>query len=361
MGGLPQKIVISISLHPRMLGLALLGFALQYFLVKEMNDPFAAKAVLGISHFLLLAVIVVNRRNLGFLVVGLGFALNLIAIYGNGGLMPIAPQAVVNHGLAGSNTELVEGSRFGAKNVLLDPASTRFYVLSDRIPTTFPRPFLVSVGDIVALAGLGIILAGQIAALARKDSAPVPDRTSPAPGHRRWLRMASRWRSRVLNAHAAMQETRFLEEWQEHWLKLTGAIRSYVTAESTAGRQAAERQFARERTWLLSRRWRFNDVWRPYQHWSGGSAIGRWHPLDPRQLVFWGPSDPYAGIYEGNSIAAVVSYGQVRSEQDMQLLMEALDLLDREVAHIFANSQRKGRGKAIQGGSITSHGSEALP
>lgn len=78
--------------------------------------------------------------------------------------MPVAPDAVRTMGFADSSDDLRTGERIGAKNVLLAPGDTRFYVLSDRIPTTKPRPRLYSVGDAVIAGGL-VLAIGEVAIL----------------------------------------------------------------------------------------------------------------------------------------------------------------------------------------------------
>ena len=93
-------------------------------------------------------------------IVAFGLILNLVVIYGNGGLMPIAPEAV--RAMELSSHELRIGERFGAKNVLLHPEDTRFYGLSDRFQATLPRPMLYSAGDVVLLLGLILTLTGTV-------------------------------------------------------------------------------------------------------------------------------------------------------------------------------------------------------
>ena len=147
---------------PKYMWLAILAFGLQFLIVKELSDPVSAKLVLGVSHVLLGLCVVRNWRRLGFLIIGIGLALNLVVIYANGGLMPVAPEAVWTMRLADSPDDLRTGERIGAKNVLLAPDDTRFYALSDRIPTTTPRPRLYSVGDAVIAGGL-VLAIGEVA------------------------------------------------------------------------------------------------------------------------------------------------------------------------------------------------------
>lgn len=108
------------------------------------------------SYVLLLAFIVLNWRRVGFVVVGVGVVLNLLAIVTNGGLMPVSPAAMERAGLQDELVGVDSGDPLPlSKNVLLDESDTNFQWLSDRIPWDSPGPVpLLSVGDIVVVIGL---------------------------------------------------------------------------------------------------------------------------------------------------------------------------------------------------------------
>ena len=142
--------------------LAILAFGIQFLGVKELSAPAGAKLLLGLSYLLLALCVLRNRRLRGFQIIAVGLVLNLLVIYSNGGFMPAEPEAVRSIGLADASTELVPGERFGAKNVLVERDDTRLYLLSDRIPTKWPRPLLYSVGDAVLVGGLVLTL-GMVA------------------------------------------------------------------------------------------------------------------------------------------------------------------------------------------------------
>lgn len=328
--------------RPRALALAVVGFALQFFVVKELNDPFIAKTVLGLSHFCLIAVIILNRRNIGFLVVGLGLALNLTAIYANGGLMPIAPKAVVDMGLARANGTLAEGAKFGAKNVILDPADTRFYALSDRIPLTFPRPLLASIGDFVTLSGLAMIASGQLAGLLVRSKGNTSHRLTRRSRRGLITSYRHQWRQKLANYSSHWREEQFLREWQRHWLTLSWAIQQHLREGTARSRIAAEERFSRERIWLLRNRWKFSDSWVTYSSWHRRSRIGLWQPLDPRELLVCAPSDPYANVYEKGDIASIMARGQVRCGDDRRFVGEAFRLLDEELEHLIGTFAARG-------------------
>ncbi|MBI4311742.1 MAG: DUF5317 domain-containing protein [Chloroflexi bacterium] len=338
------------SLQPRAIWLALAAFALQFFVVKEIDSGLAARLVLGLSHILLLAVVFLNRRQIGFLVVGLGLLLNLTAVYANGGLMPMSPAAAFSLELPGAHPGLVEGARFGAKNVLLAPEHTRFYFLSDRLPTRFPRRLLYSVGDAVILGGLGLLVATALWSVARPASGQQAGSRrrgqAPRPGALR--KGAGALAFKVQESVRRQQEASFLRVWRSHWQALTDAVSAHLTAGGIEEEQTAEQAFARERSWLLSHRWRFADAWLPYSRWERVLPAGPWSPLDPRQIVLAAP-DPFAALYDQACIVSALALAQVRTAQDGVLLLAAFERLDQELdrleAHRFGKPPQKARGK----------------
>ena len=130
------------------------------------------------TYVLLLAFIVLNRRRIGFLVIGAGMLLNFLAIVSNGGLMPVTPANAEKAGMGYK----IEGVELGeaiprSKNVLLEAGDIHLRWLSDRFTWISDSPIAVfSVGDIVVAAGLVVLLVEfLLPALLRRS----PDRTSP--------------------------------------------------------------------------------------------------------------------------------------------------------------------------------------
>lgn len=110
------------------------------------------------SYVLLLTFVVLNRRRVGILVIGVGMLLNFVVIVANGGLMPIAPTTMESAGLEDELVELELGDSVPqTKNVLLDEGDTHLELLSDRITwgSTGPVP-VFSIGD--AVIGIGLIV-----------------------------------------------------------------------------------------------------------------------------------------------------------------------------------------------------------
>lgn len=105
------------------------------------------------SYLLLLAFVSINVRHPGLVILGLGLALNFLAIVTNGGLMPTTPEVYAKFSWP-------EGARVGeripnTKDILLEREDVHLYVLSDRYRwdvQTIVRTF--SIGDVMIAAGL---------------------------------------------------------------------------------------------------------------------------------------------------------------------------------------------------------------
>jgi hypothetical protein len=130
------------------------------------------------SYVLLLAFVALNRRYIGFLVIGAGMLLNLLAIVSNGGLMPVSPANMAEAGLSHKIEELSLGDGIPrSKNVLLEDGDTHLRWLSDRFTWLPDGPFAVfSAGDVIIVAGLLVLLFEFLLPRVQRVS---PDRTSP--------------------------------------------------------------------------------------------------------------------------------------------------------------------------------------
>jgi hypothetical protein len=118
------------------------------------SRPFWTAGLLITSHLLLLAVILANYRLPGMVVIGLGLALNLVAMLANGGYMPVTREALEAADLAHLIVETEAGTRVaGSKEVVLPQAEARLWILSDIIIIPRPLMTIVSIGDIAL--GLG--------------------------------------------------------------------------------------------------------------------------------------------------------------------------------------------------------------
>ena len=130
------------------------------------------------SYVLLLAFVVLNRRRIGFLVIGAGMLLNFLAIVSNGGLMPVTPANAEKAGMGYK----IEGVELGeaiprSKNVLLEESDIHLRWLSDRFTWISDSPFAVfSIGDLVIAAGLVVLLLELLLPALQRSP---PDRASP--------------------------------------------------------------------------------------------------------------------------------------------------------------------------------------
>jgi len=106
------------------------------------------------SYVLLVLVIGLNYRVAGLSIVGLGMALNLVAMLANGGYMPVTPQALQRAGLeylapAAETGSLVEAS----KDILLPREMTHLWILSDVLVIPPPVGIVLSIGDLLLALG----------------------------------------------------------------------------------------------------------------------------------------------------------------------------------------------------------------
>jgi hypothetical protein len=157
--------------------LALAGMAVQLLLFgSPVQDRIGdlGPVIYVASTFMVLAALLRNLRLPGLAVIGVGAALNLVAIVTNGGYMPSAPEAWL--ALTGSASLPVDGYT----NVILAGPDTRLLFLGDIF--VFPRPLpmatVFSVGDAIIAVGAVIFL---VTAMRRPAGEPAPAATTSAP------------------------------------------------------------------------------------------------------------------------------------------------------------------------------------
>lgn len=161
------------DVHFRWWWLALVGLGLQLVPVPSMSgelDHWLAFALLLASYALLLLFVAANVRLPGMVVVGVGFALNLLVIAVNGG-MPVSASALRtaagdNYAHALRDLE----ARGGAKHHVSGAGDT-LTPLSDVFGVAWPVGNVYSVGDVVS----GIGLAWLVAAATRGRAKPPGD------------------------------------------------------------------------------------------------------------------------------------------------------------------------------------------
>ncbi|SKA97187.1 hypothetical protein SAMN05443428_12412 [Caloramator quimbayensis] len=140
--------------------LAVGAFAVEFILFSLVRKGMLSRGYLTtsiyiIEYALIFLFIYFNRENKYILIMGLGFLLNALAIFSNGGAMPVSAKAAVTAGLAPSIGS-VKASAEGL--YVVQNEATRLWLLGDIIPKTYLRHYVISIGDIVAAIGLLIFL-----------------------------------------------------------------------------------------------------------------------------------------------------------------------------------------------------------
>jgi len=113
------------------------------------------------AYLILLGVLWLNLAAPGMKLFGLGSFLNFLAIAANGGAMPVSPSALAVLGVS----KLPSGT-----HALLTQES-RLSFFADVIPLWLPYPQVISVGDILMVAGMFLFIQQKMLAGGRLVSA----------------------------------------------------------------------------------------------------------------------------------------------------------------------------------------------
>jgi hypothetical protein len=116
--------------------------------------------LLAVSNALLIAFAWLNRKLPGLSLMLLGAALNFTVMAANRGFMPISPQTASRLAPQSMLQDIAAGTRFGLKDILLQPEHTRFEWLADRFlpPAWFPYQVAFSLGDVFLALGVFCLL-----------------------------------------------------------------------------------------------------------------------------------------------------------------------------------------------------------
>jgi hypothetical protein len=99
-----------------------------------------------IMYGLLLAFVILNRSNKWIIIVGIGFLLNAVVIFLNGGTMPVNVEAVRALGFTG---------KISSQGLYVElQERTRFAFLADILPIKYPKPGVASIGDFIEVVGM---------------------------------------------------------------------------------------------------------------------------------------------------------------------------------------------------------------
>ena len=165
------------ELQLRWLPLVIAGFMLQLLIFTPFaRSPLLAAATVPIyvlSMLLLVIWVAANWRIPGMALIGIGLALNVIAITANGGHMPVSPESARYAGTIGN---YASENTFVANNSIATQDNVRFWLLTDiiAIPKQVPFANVISIGDVLLTIGVGILCYRTI------RRAPAPDVPDPA-------------------------------------------------------------------------------------------------------------------------------------------------------------------------------------
>lgn len=141
--------------HMELKGIYLIafGFAIEFVIILLIRKNIVTAGISTlfldvIMYLLILIFILLNRKNRYIVIMGMGFMLNALAIFSNGGTMPVSTSALE---IIGFSTNVHTEGLYTLIN-----ANTNLSFLGDIIPIDFIGRFVVSVGDIVS--GIGLIL-----------------------------------------------------------------------------------------------------------------------------------------------------------------------------------------------------------
>ncbi|MBM4428615.1 MAG: hypothetical protein FJ031_15455 [Chloroflexi bacterium] len=112
--------------------------------------------LLTVSNALLVTFAWLNRKQSGLSLMLVGAALNFTVMAANRGFMPISPQTAGRLVPQSILQDIATGTRFGLKDILLQPEHTRFEWLADRFlpPVWLPYQFAFSLGDVFLALGV---------------------------------------------------------------------------------------------------------------------------------------------------------------------------------------------------------------
>ncbi len=153
--------------HLQSAWLVMLALAMQWPLLRapggSTEQLLVQQALFLLSHGPLLIFVWKNRRLAGVLILGLGIICNLAVVLANGGLMPIAPETLVQINPGSSLGQWEIGLHYaGSKDVILPRQATALWTLSDVLvaPPPFPWPTAFSLGDLIIAVGVVVLLQG---------------------------------------------------------------------------------------------------------------------------------------------------------------------------------------------------------
>ncbi|MFA6940590.1 MAG: DUF5317 domain-containing protein [Clostridiaceae bacterium] len=139
----------------KVLYLVLTGFLIKFIIVMSIQHGLIIRGTLtyilySIQYLLLLIFVIINRKNKYILIMGIGFLINALPIFINGGAMPVSASAALSVGL--TKPIWMEGLYRAIDG------TTKLNFLGDIIPYNIGRAYVISIGDIILAVGLFLFI-----------------------------------------------------------------------------------------------------------------------------------------------------------------------------------------------------------
>ncbi|MEA1964723.1 MAG: DUF5317 domain-containing protein [Candidatus Aerophobetes bacterium] len=150
------------NLPIKKVGLIISAFLIQYILVFFGERGFQLFSKIGVylhifSYVLLLMALLYSREIKGMKLIGIGVAINFIAILANGGQMPVSAEALLKADM-NDMLSLLYNKSYVVHTLLTEKSHLKFLTDIIPLPHPYPKPRVLSVGDIVMSIGLFILI-----------------------------------------------------------------------------------------------------------------------------------------------------------------------------------------------------------
>jgi len=156
------------------LELIILAFLIQFGLVLLGKKAFSFLLNWGaylhiLSYLLLLVAMWYNRHIREMKIIGLGILINFIVILANGGEMPVSTHALLKAHLE-DFLHLLSSKTYVIYTILTDNARLKFLADVIPLPPPYPRPRVLSIGDIIMAVGLFLLIQREMVQSKAKGS-----------------------------------------------------------------------------------------------------------------------------------------------------------------------------------------------
>lgn len=146
--------------------LIFISFGLEFIIVMCMRKNLLSIGTITflldvIMYSLLMIFVILNRKNICIVIMGIGFLLNAVPIFLNGGAMPVSQEAIR---ILGFSSNISSEGLYRTME-----SGTRLWFLGDIIPISFISSFIISIGDIVTSLGLILLIVTGMKKKSKED------------------------------------------------------------------------------------------------------------------------------------------------------------------------------------------------